>query len=379
MTDKVSRADVERLLQDPSGEVRADAAAKIATHYGGSADFGEQEKKLAEEIFSLMCRDAEERVRAALSANLKDCEFLPHDIAVTLADDVAAVSKPILQYSSVLTDEDLINIVESTGEEKQKAIASRAVVSENLSDALIDTRNEAVVGTLVANDGAKISTVSMQRVLDEFQESEMIQSSLISRSRLPMEVSERLVSMVSEKLGEELMLRHELPSDQVSDLILQSREKATLGLIGQDHDPADFRRLIVHLYQNDRLTPTIMLRAICMGDMDFFEGSLAVRSRIPLSSTREALMRGDQSQITGLLDKAEMPKSLRPAFLAAIQVEGETEYDGEDGDRERFQRRMIERIITNFENPDEAMGDDNIEYLMAKLARIDSGFSYASH
>jgi len=26
---------------------------------------------------------------------------------------------------------------------------------------------------------------------------------------------------------------------------------------------------------------------------------------------------------------------------------------------------MIERIITNFENPDEAIGDDNIEYLLA--------------
>ena len=115
MTDKLSKADVEKLLQDPSANVWADAAAKIATHYGGSADFGESEKKLAEEMFSIMCRDAEERVRAALSDNLKDCEFLPHDLALTLAEDVALVSKPILTYSSVLTDDDLMSIVESAG------------------------------------------------------------------------------------------------------------------------------------------------------------------------------------------------------------------------------------------------------------------------
>lgn len=54
MTDKLSKAAVEKLLQDPSANVRADAAAKIATHYGSSADFGESEKKLAEEIFSIM-------------------------------------------------------------------------------------------------------------------------------------------------------------------------------------------------------------------------------------------------------------------------------------------------------------------------------------
>ena len=51
-----------------------------------------------------MCCPADEWVRAALFANLKDYEFLPHDIAVTRAGDVAAVSKSILRYSTALTD-----------------------------------------------------------------------------------------------------------------------------------------------------------------------------------------------------------------------------------------------------------------------------------
>ena len=164
----------------------------------------------------------------ALSANLKDCAFLPHDIARTLADDVDSVSNPILAYSSVLDDDDLIEIIQSNGEEKQKVIAARSIVSENVSDALIETQNEAVVGTLVANDGAAISTSSMQRVLDDFASSDLVKSSMVGRSQIPKEVSERLVSMVSEKLQQDLMARHELPSGQISDLIIQSREKATL-------------------------------------------------------------------------------------------------------------------------------------------------------
>ena len=98
MTAKLSKNDVERLLSDPSPDARAEAAAKIATHYDAAADFGEQEKKLAEEIFSIMCKDAEERVRMALSANLKEYPFLPHEIALTLANDVETVSKPILAF-----------------------------------------------------------------------------------------------------------------------------------------------------------------------------------------------------------------------------------------------------------------------------------------
>lgn len=104
-----------------------------------------------------------------------------------------------MAYSSVLNDDDLIEIIQSNGEEKQKVIAARSIVSENVSDALIETPNEVVVGTLVANDGAAISTSSIQRVLDDFASNELIKSSMVGRSQLPIEVFERLVSMVSEK------------------------------------------------------------------------------------------------------------------------------------------------------------------------------------
>ncbi len=375
MTAKLTEADVRKLLNDPSPESRADAAAKIATYYDASTNFGAHEKKLAEEIFSIMCRDAEVRVREALATHLKECPFLPHDIARRLAEDVSEVSVPILTYSSVLTDEDLIEIIRSQGEEKQKAIASRATVSANVSDALIETRNEAVVGTLVANDGAQITEKSLQRVLDEFGNSELVKSSMVGRSQLPLEVTERLVNMVSEKLQQDLMMRHQLPSEQVSDLILQSREKATLGLLTSGGQRQDSRRLIVHLYQNGRLTPTILLRALCMGDMDFFESGVAVMSRIPLTNTRHMIHGGDRDIMRSLFDKAALPKELQPAFAAAIEVAAETQYDGGERDQERFRRRLIERIITNFEDPDEVIGGENIDYLMARLAQIDSGFS----
>ena len=118
-----------------------------------------------------------------------------------------------------------------------------------------------------------------------------------------------------------------------------------------------------------------MLRALCMGDMDFFEGSVAVRSQVPLSNARAILHSRDRTTISTILKKADLPAPLRPAFAAAIAVADDTDYDGGAGGQERFRRRMIERIITNFENPDEAIGDDNIEYLLAQLSQIDSGFS----
>ncbi len=47
----------------------------------------------------------------------------------------------------------------------------------------------------------------------------------------------------------------------------------------------------------------------------------------------------------------------------------ETEYDGEENDRERFRRRMIERILTQVENPDLDMDEENIDYLLTKISQ----------
>lgn len=68
---------------------------------------------------------------------------------------------------------------------------------------------------------------------------------------------------------------------------------------------------------------------------------------------------------------------MQPAFEAAIDVAEDTDYDGGKDDQDRFRRRMIERIITKFDDPDAAMGDDNIEYLLAQHTQIDAGFAAA--
>jgi hypothetical protein len=62
--------DVKQLKTDPSPAVRAGTAAKLAQHFN-AIPFAPAELALAEQIFRIMVRDAEVRVREALSANLR--------------------------------------------------------------------------------------------------------------------------------------------------------------------------------------------------------------------------------------------------------------------------------------------------------------------
>jgi len=370
MNKKLSKEDVEKLLADPSVDTRAETAAKIASDFGAGA-LNDTEVEVAQEIFRIMVKDAEVRVREALSQNLKENPLLPHDVAVNLANDVDTVALPVLRFSDVLTDADLVEIVRSQGQEKLKAIAGRSAVSETVSEALVETHDEETVAALVANEGAEISETAFQKVVDEFGDKENIQVAMVHRPSLPVTVSERLVTMVSEHLKEELATRHELDADLATDLILQSRERATISLSSESSE-AELQRLIDQLYDNGRLTPSIVLRALCVGDMNFYEFAMAKLTGASLANIRMLIHDSGTLGLKGAYQKAGLPMAQFPAVRAAIDVAAEMDYDGREQDRERYSRRMIERILTQYGELGVELESDDLEYLLAKMNELPS-------
>ncbi len=68
--------------------------------------------------------------------------------------------------------------------------------------------------------------------------------------------------------------------------------------------------------------------------------------------------------------RAGLPKGLFPAFRAAVSLVVETEYDGGPNDRRRYVERIMERMLTKFEDPTVCIAPADIEYLMAKLRQL---------
>ncbi len=368
MFAKLSKADVERLITDRSAEARRDTVTKIANKFE-TGQFTPEERRLAEEIFRAMLRDTTIIVRKTLAENLRNCPDVPHDVALALARDVDEVALPMLESSIVLSDADLVDIVQNQGTAKQIAIARRPTISSGVADALVDSHNEDVVAELVANSGAELGESTLSRVLDEFADNERIKTPLAYRRQIPVAIAERLVTMVSEQLREHVLAHHELSPGLASDLILQARERATMQLSGND----TVEELVRSLADNGRLTPSIVLRALCTGDMAFFEWSVAVLAGVPIKSARALIHDQGALGLRAAYDKAALPEDMYAVVRTAVDVARETEYDGAEYDRERFTRRMLERVITHFEDPDAHFDPDNLEYLLGKITMAAKG------
>lgn len=363
MTDNLTSSDIQSLLSDPTTENRAEAAVRVSKKFN-AGKLSDSERKIAEDIFKIMVRDAEERVRAALSDSLKDNPDVPHDVAVSLANDVIGVAGPMLEFSEVLTDDDLMEIVKSKGVEDQIAIAKRESLSADLTDAIVDNSDsEEVIVTLVSNEGADLKEETMDKVMDKYGEVEAVSDSLANRGKLPIGVAERLVSLVSERMRDHLVTHHEMTPDMVMDLFLSARERATVSLLSDGADVMDVRKLVEQLHKHGRLTETLIFRAICMGDVVFFEAALAKLCNIPVSSAYKLIHDRGHMGLSAIYRECKLSPQMLPIVMAALDVAKDMETSAGE-DRDRFQQRMLERMLTNNEDDFDA---ENLDYFITKL------------
>ncbi len=363
----LTKEDVKRLIADPSVENREDTAAHLGQEFSAGT-LRPAEKDLAVGIFEILAKDAAVRVRAALSRTLKASPDIPHSLAVRLAKDVEEVALPLIEVSEVLTDADLIDILKACGPAHQTTVAGRTGLSEAVSAAVIETDNDDAIGTLLANSTARISEASYEQVVGGIEQDDFIAAAMVRRPSLPLSITEKLLRVVSENLKTEIAVRHPLPEETTTDLILRSRDRALIEFTSTS-PAADVERFVRELHENGRLTNSLIVRALCMGDIGFFEAALACRAKIALPSARKLIHDPGRLGVKAVHAKAQMPKYLLGTFVHALDVLDDMEYDGGENDRERYTKRLIARMMT-FEEDDVAFAGADLEFLLAKLDQL---------
>jgi uncharacterized protein (DUF2336 family) len=357
----LSQGEVARLLEEPSPQVRA-AVATMLAHDIESTRLSDTERAAVQDLIRQMAKDVEVVVRQALSQSLRFANWLPHDLALRLANDVDAVALPMLIDSSVLTDGDLIQIVRQGAVAKQEAIGARAGVSETVADALIATAPETAVAALMRNATAKISEYGLGRAVERFADSDPVKEGMVLRKHLPPALAERLVAIVSDSLREHLLSHHEISPSSAADIVLRSREQATVALTLGASEP-DLAGLVAQMHANGRLTPSLLLRVLCTGDLAFFEVAIACLAKVPAANARILIHDAGPNGLASLYQKSRLPPAFLPVVRAAIDVMHEVRLDGGENDLQRFRTRVIIRVLTQFEEFSQA----DLDYLLGKL------------
>ncbi|MCE3232241.1 MAG: hypothetical protein K0R98_498 [Rickettsiaceae bacterium] len=372
MSDKgnhLSDEDIQKLIMSPF-EKRIDITKKIADYYK-SGGFNEEQMVMAAKIFGTLVKDTEVKIRQTLAEAIKDQPDIPKEVILSLANDVHEVSLPVLQFSDVLTDADLIEIVTTSGDvEKQKSISKRDGVSESLSDALIETNNDEVVGTLLENEGAQVSPDGYKQIVENFGEKEKIMGSMIERSTLPVAIVESLANKISETIYTKLQEKHKDAFVRMSDVVEKSKDVATMQVIGlrsTDAEYYQFCQLMEKLKISDDLAP---IYALCMGNMNIFEVKMARITQTPVLNIRTLLQDVSNKGFMVLYRRAELPKDLYEAtevLISALRGLYE-EHKGKLSGAETakiISRELTSAIMKRVKNVDDVK---NLDYILSLVS-----------
>jgi hypothetical protein len=103
------------LARDRDDRVRVDLATKIARLTPDlSAEQHQRMREITYEVLEILVRDQVTRVRQVIADVLKDVANVPPDVIRSLArDSEIVVAGPVLRFSPVLTDEDLLQIIQN--------------------------------------------------------------------------------------------------------------------------------------------------------------------------------------------------------------------------------------------------------------------------
>lgn len=310
------------LANDESEEVRHRLAAKVARLL---PDLPEDEAGKAREVaiqtLELLAQDELARIRAALSEALKSAVNVPHHLVKQLALDVEViVSAPVLQFSPLLTDDDLREIVSGSAHSGAlSAIARRVGLSAGVSDAIAETRDVSAVAALLANDSAQIREETLDLILDSAPGIETWHEPLVQRPNLPGGAAKRIAGFVAGSLLRLLASRKDLSADTLAEVrqVMEKRLEVKLEEADEESDAqtpmAEAEAKVKKLIKDRKLDNDMVQDAIERGDKNFVLQALIQNGRIPLSVIQKAMDVRNGRLITALVWRAKF--SMRTAVM----------------------------------------------------------------
>ena len=303
------------LADDADQEVRVELARKIARLMPSlSDDEGMHIHALTIETLERLARDQEPRVRAVLAEEIKTLGCIPKFIALTLARDVEAlVAAPILEYSPLLSDADLMEIIATAkAQEVLTAIAKRKPVSTGVCDAIVSSLDIPAIAALLANSDAKIREKTLEDIAAQAEKIQSWHMPLVLRADLSKRAILRIASFVGAGLIEQLSVRYGL-DDEIGQQLKKALRLRLQDDAKLDSAPAESAvKAIEQACATGTLDEAFVEQAANAGQREAVMLALSALGRVPDATVRKIFASRSAKPVTALVWHAGL--SMRLAF-----------------------------------------------------------------
>jgi len=330
----------------PAGE-RAEATRSLARAWLIS-DLSHDDRAGAEGALLMLLDDASPLVRQAMAEVFARSADAPAAIVQALSLDQPSVALPVLEFSPLLIDADLVDIIATGNCEMQCAIARRVNLPASVCAAIAEVGTPSAALELIENAYAELAPFSWDRIVERHGHLAAIRESMLVLEDLPAATRVALVAKLSDTLAQFVVGRNWLSADRAVRIAGEARDRSTVNIAACSRGD-DMRGLVRHLRATGQLTAGLILRALLSGNLELFDSALAELSGLPQARVSALLHDRGGASLHALLLRAGLPESTFAAFRAALEVSHETGFVGTVGRAAILRRRMVERVLTHCE------------------------------
>jgi uncharacterized protein (DUF2336 family) len=344
---------------------RAEAAHTLARAYLHSK-VAEDVREGMEAAITLLLDDQAPDVRFALADALAGSPDAPRHVILMLAADHIEIASLVLSRSPQFLDSELVDIVAGMEDPLQCAVASRPALSAAVSAAIAEVGCVEACRLLCANPGARLARISLRRMVERHGADPDIRESLLSRPALPAAIRQMLIRQLGEALSTLVSARAWIDSDRVAHVAREACDRATVA-IAAETESEDLVALVEHLRVTGQLTTSLLLRALCAGNVGLFAAALAALSDTPEPRVRSLVLDGRLGALKAIYARSGLPAVAFEAFAVALNTWRDRDpAEVDPRARYRFIRKLVEEVVTRYQR----ITDGEMNELLGMLRRF---------
>jgi uncharacterized protein (DUF2336 family) len=193
--------DLEEALRHVSVEKSAEAVQHVADFFlAGATRFNDEHVHLFDRVLGRLIVAVEAKVLAELARRFAPVRNAPRDVIRHLArNGDIAVAAPVLTRSARLDDDDLIGIARTQSQAHLLAISGRMVLSDVVTDALVERGDRDVTRNLVMNLGAQLSKAGLTTLAERATQDGILAEKLGRRPEFTPKALRTLLLTTSDK------------------------------------------------------------------------------------------------------------------------------------------------------------------------------------
>lgn len=336
----------EILADDEYAEVRMELARKIARIIPNlNPSDADQLQIHSIKILNKLAEDQLPKVRQIIATELKDTKKAPKDLIIKLAHDPEEiVAAPILEYSPLLSDGDLREIVAAgVVGEALEAISRRKKISEDLAEAIASTLEIPAVAALLTNKDSAIREETMVKIVTQAKTTEALHEPLVERPNLSLRIMKRVAGFVASALVHKMVDNAQLDEDTADDLIKRTR-RVIEGQPTNIEDTMSHQEKAMDFLNRGMLDDEFVLNTIKNRQKQLLTHCLALMANLSVPVVDKILSSKNGRAVTALcwLAKLKMRTAIEVQIkiagvphAQAIQAKGGTDYPTSQADMQQ--------------------------------------------